>query len=172
MKDLGPLDGRQDSLLPTLGSWHANLIYLARSPIVLCVNDRSLLSVLVAGRQFANILSVIKARIEERFRRMGLCAELLLKEQAAMEVVDVQPSISKSVLGSMNDFVHGLKCHVLDRLDIEALDELEDMLSERPMGALDYQYPVEVAYQLFAIPEGEFRKRRQPSACSGLDGEH
>ena len=161
MKNLGPVGGHQDSLAPTLGTWHANLIYLARSPIVLCVNDRSLLSVLVPGRQFPNILSAITARIGERFSRMGLSKELLLREQATMEVVEVQPSNSKSVLASLNNFVQGLKFQVPDRFGIDELDELEDLLSETPMGALKYRFPVEVAYQLFGIPEEEFLKRRQ-----------
>lgn len=47
----GPTTGRQDSLVPMLGSWHANLIRLAHSPIVLCVNDISLLAILLPGRR-------------------------------------------------------------------------------------------------------------------------
>lgn len=159
-KNLGPTGGLQDSLAPTLGNWHANLIYIARSPLVLCVNDLSLLSVIVAGRQFPNILSAITARIVKRLRRMGLSEELLLQEHLAMQVVEVQPSNSKSVLGSMNDFVHGLKWQVRSRFDVEALDELEDMLSETPMGALNYQYPVEVAYQVFGMTFEKYRKPR------------
>jgi hypothetical protein len=158
MKNLGPVGRCQDSLVPTLGTWHANLIYLARKPIVLCVNDLSLLSVLAPGRKFGNILPVIQARILERFTRMGLSAEVLLQEQDAMAVTEVQQSNSKSVLGSMNDFTRGLKWEVRDRLDVEALNELEDRLSHTPMGALNYQYAIEVAYQLFGVPEEESRK--------------
>ncbi len=33
----GPAGAQQDALAPTLGSWHANLIRLAHSPIVVCV---------------------------------------------------------------------------------------------------------------------------------------
>lgn len=150
-KNLGPLVGT-DSLVPTLGGWHANLIYLARSPVVLCVNDSSLLAVLARGRQFTSILSVLKSRIAGRYKRMGLSGELLIMEQAAMEVVAVQPSNSKSVLGSMNDFAHALKWHVRDQTDLSDLDKLEDMLSQTPMGALKYEYPVEVASRLFGMP--------------------
>ena len=153
MKNLGPVSGLQDCLVPTLGTWHANLIYVARSPLVLCVNDRSLLSVIVPGRQFPNILSAITARIGERLRRMGLSEELLLQEQAAMKGVEVRPTNSKSVLGSMNDFVHALQWRGRDWGGTEALDELEDILSATPMGALNYQYPIEVAYQVFGIIE-------------------
>ena len=90
------------------------------------------------GRQFPNILSAIAERIGERFSRMGLSKELLLREQAAMEVVEVQPSNSQSVLASLNNFVQGLKFQVPDRFGIDELDELEDILSATPMGALKY----------------------------------
>ena len=148
-KKPGPVGGPYDALEPTLGAWHANLIYLDRSPIVLCVNDRSLLSIIVPGRQFGNILTGITSRISQRFKRMGLSEELLLQEQTSMRSVEVQPTNSRSVLGSMNDFVRGLQWQVRTRLHVEALDELEDLLSETPMGALDYKYPIDVAYQLF-----------------------
>ena len=172
MKNLGPVGGRQDSLVPTLGTWHANLIYLANSPIVICVNDRSLLSVIVRGRQFPTILSAITARIGERFGRMGLAEELISREHTAMEVVEVLPSNSKSVLASMNNFVQCLKFQVPARFNIDQLDELEVVLSETPMGTLDYQFPVEVAYQLFGVPEEEFRSRVQlRSFWSGFAGE-
>ena len=169
MKNLGPVGGLQDSLVPTLRTWHANLVYLARSPIVLIVNDHSLLSVIVAGRQFPNILSVITARIGERLRRMGLSDELLLHEQAAMDVVEVQPTNSKSVLGSMNDFVNALKWRGRDWLDMEALDDLEDMLSATPMGALNYQYPIEVAYQVFETTKEKIEETR---ACESDETFH
>lgn len=151
MENLGPVAGRHDSLVPTLGTWHANLIDVDRSRLVLCVNDRSLLSVIVPGRQFDNILSAITARIKKRLSRLGLSEEMLLREQAAMEVVEVQRSNSKSVLASMNDFVRGIKWQVPNRVGIENLDELEDILSETPMGALNYQFPVEVACQAFGM---------------------
>ena len=38
---------------------------------------------------------------------------------------------------------------------------MEDLLSETPMGALKYRFPIEAAYQLFGIPEEEYQKRRE-----------
>ena len=66
-----------------------------------------------------------------------------------MEAVEVQPTNSKSVLGSMNDFVHGLKWR-RDQFNSAEIDSLEDMLGQTPMGALNYQYPVEVAHDVFS----------------------
>ena len=137
-RKLGPLTNECDSLVPVLGDWHANLIYVARTPLVICVNDRSLLSVVVPGRDFPQILVTIQRRVVERLKRMSLRADLIANEEAAMGIVEVQPSNSKSVLGSMNDFVHSLKWR-RDRFDIAELDSLEERLSQTPMGPLSYE---------------------------------
>lgn len=134
-KHLEPLVHEEDSLVPTLPSWHANLIYLATSPIVVCVNDQTLLSILVPGRGFPNIVDVIKERIRHRLRRMGLSEERIAVEETAMKIVQVHPSNSRSVLASMNDFVLNLRWQVSEKFNINQVDALEDMLSETPMGA-------------------------------------
>jgi hypothetical protein len=145
----GPPNARQDTRVPTLGSWHANLIRLGHSPIVLCVSDASLLAVLVPGRDFSNFGSAFRDRVAQRLRRLGLSEDTISIERAAMEIIQIQPSDSRSVLASMNDFVRHLKFKVGNHFAFEDADALEDMLSETPMGALKYQYPVEVAAAAF-----------------------
>ena len=66
-----------------------------------------------------------------------------------MEIVQIQPSNSRSVLASMNDLVRHLKFKVGNRFTFVDASALEDMLSEIPMGALKYHYPVEVAAAAF-----------------------
>jgi hypothetical protein len=146
----GPTQQRQDALVPVLGDWHANLIRLSKSPIVLCVNDTSLLTILVPGRDFPNFVSAFQNRLAGRLGRMGLAAETISAERAAMEIVRIQPSNSRSVLASMNDFVRHLKLRAArNHFDFAEADALEDMLSETPIGALKYQYAVEVAVATF-----------------------
>ena len=146
----GPTQQRQDALVPALGDWHANLIRLAKSPIVLCVNDISLLAILVPGRDFPNFVSAFQNRLAGRLGRMGLATDTISAERAAMEIVQIQPSNSRSVLASMNDFVRHLKWTSRNYFDFSEADALEDMLSETPMGALKYQYAVEVAAAAFS----------------------
>lgn len=145
----GPPNARQDTLVPMLGSWHANVIRLANSPIVLCVSDISLLAVLVQGKDFPNFGSAFRDRLAQRLRRLGLSQETISVERAAMEIVQIQPSNSRSVLASMNDFVRHLKFKVGNSFNFVDANALEDMLSEIPMGALKYHYPVEVAAAAF-----------------------
>lgn len=147
----GPGDARQDALAPTLGTWHANLIRLAHSPIVLCVNDLSLLAVLVPGRDFPNLASVFRDRLIQRLRRLGVPENVISVELAAMEIVQIQPTNSRSVLASMNDFARSLKFQVGDRFEFSYADALEDLLSATPMGSLKYRVSAEVAAIAFKL---------------------
>jgi len=149
-KNPGSDNAREDTLVPTLGGWHANLVWLAHSPIVLCVNDNSLLTVLVPGKNFPNFGSAFRDRLTQRLRRLGLFEASISVERAAMEIIQIQPSNSRSVLGSMNDLARLLKFRVGDRFSFLEADALEDMLSKTPMGALEYSYPVEVAAAAFS----------------------
>lgn len=153
----GPNLPGQDAFVPVLGNWHANLIRLAKSPIVLCVNDSSLLAILVPGRDFSNFVSAFQNRLAKRLGRMGLAADIISAERAAMEIVRIQPSNSRSVLASMNDFVRHLKWRAGNHFDFSSADALEDMLSETPMGALKYHYAVEVAAAAFSDNRSAFR---------------
>src|SRR6267142_7166233 len=123
----GPVQERQDALVPRLGDWHANLIRLAHSPIVLCVNDISLLTILVPGRDFPNFVPAFQNRLAGRLGRMGLPTETISAERAAMEIVQIQPSNSRSVLASMNDFVRHLKWRAArNHFDFSEAEALED----------------------------------------------
>jgi hypothetical protein len=148
-KNPGPVTGRKDSLAPVLGSWHANLIRLGNSPVVLCANDISLLAIVVRGKDFPRLVFAFRDRLAWRLRRMGVSQQAITVELAAMEIVQIEQSNNRSVLASMNDFVGHLRWKVGNNFDASQLDELENMLSETPMGALEYQYPVEVTLAAF-----------------------
>jgi len=120
----GPTQQQRDALVPVLGNWHANLIRLAKSPIVLCVNDISLLAILVPGRNFPNFVFAFQDRLAGRLGRMGLATETISAERAAMEIVQIQPSNNRSVLASMNDFVRHLKWRTPSHFDFSEADQV------------------------------------------------
>ena len=146
----GPASVGQDTLVPTLGSWHANLVWLAHSPVVVCVNDNSLLPMLVPGKNFSNFCSAFRDRLTQRLGRLGLPEATISMERAAMERIQIQPATNRSVLGSLNDLVRLLKFRVEDHFSFAQADALEDMLSKTPMGALKYAFPIEVAVAAFS----------------------
>lgn len=119
--------------------------------LFLCVNDSSLLAILVPGKDFPNFASAFQNRLVARLGRMGLASDTISAERAAIEIVQIQSSNSRSVLASMNDFVRHLKFRARNHFDFSEADALEGMLSETPMGALKYQYAVEVAAAAFSL---------------------
>ena len=82
---------------------------------------------------------------------MGLSQDTISAERAAMEIVQIRPSNSRSVLASMNNFVLHLKFTVGNRFSFVDANALEDRLSETPMGALQYHYPVDAATAAFNL---------------------
>ena len=148
-KNPGPANGREDELVPTLGNWHANLIRLAHSPVVLCVNDLTLLAILVPGRNLPTFVPEFQNRLAQRLCRMKLPYETISDELAATEIVHIQPTNNRSVLASMNDFVRHLKGMVSNQFDFSQANAFEDLLSGIPMGALKYLLPVEAAATAF-----------------------
>lgn len=155
-KNPRPLANPTDTLRPVLGDWHANLIRLAGFPIVLCVNDTSLLPVLLRGRDFPTFLLSFRDRVSHHLMRIGIPADLVSAELAAMETIDIQPTNSRSVLGSINDYVHHLRWATKDvwaakdDFDFTRLDNLEDRLARIPLGALQYRYPIDAVSNAFS----------------------
>ena len=147
----GPQNQREDGLKPALGDWHANLVRLGRTPVVVAVNDVSLLSILIPGRDFGNLLSTFRDRLMQRLIRLGVPAERMAEEAAATKCILVSRTDSRSVLGSMNDFVFQLRWRFNEGLDLHASDTLEDDLGRVPMSALKYADPEEVARAAFGL---------------------
>src|ERR1039458_5945829 len=83
----GPWDQRQDNLQPTLGDWHANLVRLGPKPVVLAVNDVSLLAVIVPGKDFGNLLAAFRDRLMRHLIRLGVSADRMAHETAATKCI-------------------------------------------------------------------------------------
>ena len=119
-KKPGPSSEHEDSLVSRLGGWHANLICLAHSPIVLCVNDKSFLAILIPGRDFPTLVTVCvdrqispdqDGRSRESYCRRSNC-------DGACPKTSIN---SKSVLASMTNLTLDLKRQVGDPLTLAGL---------------------------------------------------
>ena len=148
----GPSSNVEDDLEPALGNWHANLVRIDHWPIVLCVNDFSLLSIILPGRNFPNFASAFQNSLRKRLERMDVSQDRMLAELAAIQIIKIERTNSKSVLGSMNDFVLNLRYGSYP-FNPDEVTSWENELSQTPMGALKYSYPVEVAFALLSASE-------------------
>jgi hypothetical protein len=152
-KRLGPLGQGDDDLKPTLGHWHANLLRLGRTPVVLTVNDTSRLALLLPGRDFPNLLIGFRARFVQQLRRLGVPEDRIACEAAAMKSIRLDRTASRSVLGTMNDFAFQLRWRFNEGRTLQDADYLEDDLAETPISTLEYACPKEAARAAFGLPE-------------------
>ena len=141
--------GAADDRVSVLGHWHANLVRIGRWPLVVCVNDRTLLLVLVPGRDFGSMLTQFRARYVACLERLAIPAALIEAEMSATQNIQVDRTDNRSVLGSMNDFVNLIRWRVYSESTLPDADTLEDDLADTPMSALKYALPSEATRTAF-----------------------
>jgi hypothetical protein len=131
-----------------LGDWHANVLYRPNAELVMFVNDRSLLPVVVPARPTDIVAMRLVEALATTLLRLGASARAVEAEIAEMTVVQIGPTRSRQILGSMTDF-DNLLDHRLEpgRTLIEAGLEL----AAAPCGPIGMRRPRDVAIELLAL---------------------
>ena len=153
LKRLSPLTARGDGPEPetttVLGEWYANRLNIAQHRLILCTSERSLLSVVVPAKDLPGLPQRLAESLAALLRRAGVPPSAIAREIREMQWVRFDRTISRSVLGSMNDFA--------DAADwffrrpgggVAYLEDLDWELSETPCGPLGYAQPRERAKEL------------------------
>lgn len=143
---------RSDSDHPptaALGDWYANLIPLFNSPpLILFVNERSLLSVVLPEDAAGDIAQHFRRRTLALLRRLDLPAQAVEREAFHIQQIVFGKTKSRRVLGTMNDAAFQVQALVEQKGTSHSLDQMEAALSEIPYSMIDYKYPVHVAREL------------------------
>ena len=130
-----------------LGDWHANVLYRPEAELVMFVNDRSLLPIVVQARPTDIVAVRFVEALATTLLHLGASPRVVEAEIAEMTVVQLGPTRSRQILGSMNDFFRMFDypaepgCTLIDA----ALE-----LAEAPCGPIGMQRPQDVALQLLA----------------------
>jgi len=116
-----------------LGDWYANLVHVGRTPLVLCVSDRTLLPVVLRAQDLRSIVPRLAERVGQVLRAIGAPADAIDRELAAMKDATICRTASRRVLGSMTDFVFMMTAYTKGELNADdALVELAVWLAEAP----------------------------------------
>lgn len=75
-----------------LGDWYANLLMVARRPLVLCVAERSLFAVVVPLKEAATLVARYRQAVERRLLALDVAPAQVAAELAAMADVIVAPT--------------------------------------------------------------------------------
>ena len=89
----------------SLGDWYANRIVVERQPLLLLVSSTSLLPVVTPARDVRALPGRLGAIVAARLRRAALEPEVIEAELHFTHPVVVAPTVDRSVLGIMVEFL-------------------------------------------------------------------
>jgi hypothetical protein len=132
-----------------LGDWTAHIFTLARVPVVICVNDRTRLPLLLPLKQSRTLAKRFRSAALQAIRELSGDEAVLAEETAALETIVITRTSSRSILGTINEFVGDCQYWRYPRQPTVAdLPELEAQLQGMLCGPLGYRPPIEVAREL------------------------
>lgn len=129
----------------TLGDWYCHVVHFGRKQLVLAVSEEARLPVLfpAAGREpfEARLVSAVV----DVLQAIGVPEDLVTEEVDRMSPVVYAKTISRSVLGSINDYTNLADGY------LEVTDDLLDValrVAEAPCSPLGMRTPREVAREI------------------------
>ena len=86
-----------------LGDWYANVLNIGHKRLVLCVSEKSLLSLVLPARDLRQLPSRLPGAVGSVLERLGVPPAVVEAEVAAMLPISVGFTRNRSVVGSMVD---------------------------------------------------------------------
>ena len=132
-----------------LGDWYANLLYTKPQQLILCVSETTLLPVLVPASGPVPVETRLRDQLGEVLRAVGVPEAGIQAELLEMDPVVVNKTASRTVLGSMNDFVNMLSFYPPGL----PLLQLALNLAESPCSPIGMDSPKQATVDLFSRPQ-------------------
>lgn len=139
-----------------LGNWYANLLRLDRRKCILFTNERTLYSFLIPGvikKDLLNIDNLFLHHLAYNLQYEGFSAGVIERVTEEYNEMGFAMTISKSVLGSMNDMKYGYEFEVVRAGGIENLNVLavNQKMNMTPLKAIKYNFPIEEIKRVIAV---------------------
>jgi hypothetical protein len=154
---------REDTASGLFGDWYAHPIRSGRRRLVLCVNERTLLSVVLPLAPGKTFVDRLREAAQQRVRQVNARPEALRREISALAEIHIGPTRSRSVLASMNQLGWGAEVWIAER-PAGDLEELGQWLCDTPCSALRTHWPWHEAELLLtgrvSSPHIQVRPRR------------
>ena len=132
-----------------LGDWYANLLFTRPQQLVLCMNERSLLVVLLPAQNFKNAALDFQEKVSALLTRIGVSDEAVAAEKRAMSQIRFGPTANRNVLGCLNEAALALS-YMRGTFPGASLEEMEDDFSLYIYSTTRHRRPRELALELFA----------------------
>lgn len=137
-----------------LGDWYANLVFARPQQLVLCMNERSLLLVIVPARESKTLAQRFRDAAIAHLRRIGVPDAAVDAEAREMGEIGIGPTANRRVLGCLNEaaFALSVRCETRGFSSLEDLQLYFAGFLFSPNGG---RYPREVALELFGAAGAE-----------------
>lgn len=139
-RGLKPSEGAGRAPDTVLGDWYATLLHCRPQQLVLCVSERSLLPVVLPARDARSLPQRLAETVPVMLAALGVPADAIAEEFAAMTDARVGPTASRSVLGSLTQLSYLLEVFQAQNDDHSFL-ELSLRLAQTPLSALGPDSP-------------------------------
>ena len=127
-----------------LGDWYVNLLLMRRHRLLIFVSEPTLLSVCIPVTELSTLIPRFRKGLAEILQALDAPSRAIEAETSEVETIAFGATLSRSVLGSMNDLMFQAKWE-LKRNPQQTLLELALKLSQVPCKPLGYRFPQEVA---------------------------
>lgn len=135
-----------------LGDWYAHLLFVRPAQLVLAVSEQTLLPVLVPALDVEMLPGRVRQTVRDVLQAIGVPEAAIRDEESAMVTVGLGRTVSRRVVGSMNDFVRLLEPHLEDP---GSLLELSLRLADTPCGPLQMESPRRATLKLLSTKRDE-----------------
>jgi hypothetical protein len=132
-----------------LGHWYANLLTHKRTPYVIALSERSLLSVVLPGAPFNTLVARFPQALAQLLHALDVPESQVTTEVAATAPLVIASTANRRVLGCLNQYAFELSVHFSDE-PYSSLLEREVWLSGNISSTIRYSEPRELALGLLA----------------------
>ena len=132
-----------------LGHWYANVLTLNRTPLVVAISERSLLSVVLTGAPFSSLATRFPHALAQLLQALGVPEDQVAAEVACMFPLTIAATASRKLLGCLNQYAFELSVH-LEAEPRAGRMERQLWLSENISSVIGYSAPRELALELLA----------------------
>jgi len=149
LSELKKNPGKEDTIIDSFWSWHANIFYIERRKCVLVTNDTTLFTMLIPALKKPDFQSfhfifgqhLFKNLLHEKIPQKQI--ETILSE---CENIQYKKTNNRSVLGSMNELKFQLEYHIEAEGGLERTDIFKSnhRLNRTIMSSVKYKYPIEM----------------------------
>jgi len=136
-----------------LGNWYANLLRIDRRKCLLFTDEKTLYTFLIPKVLKANLKNIedeFLIHLNYNLQNEGFGLDVINKIMQEYQEIGFAKTMSKSVLGSMNDLAYHYEFQIMREGGIENIRilRLNKEINRIPMGALKYNFPIEALKNL------------------------